>query len=101
MCGPQAKELLDELTATGRLRRRTGGWYWTHPEPANALTDTRSGSGPPFSLVESATGRVVGTVDGSSAHSTAHAGAVYVHRGETWLLASLHLDDLVARRATH
>jgi DEAD/DEAH box helicase domain-containing protein len=39
---------------------------------------------------------VVGTVDASSAHATAHAGAVYVHRGETWLVESLDLDDHVA-----
>jgi DEAD/DEAH box helicase domain-containing protein len=94
--GPTARRLVDELTATGRLRRRPQGWYWTHPEPASALTDIRSGSGRPISLVESGTGRVVGTVDSSSAHATAHAGAVYVHRGETWLVDSLDLDDHVA-----
>jgi DEAD/DEAH box helicase domain-containing protein len=96
MFGDHARELLDELTAAGRLRRRPRGWYWTHPEPASALTDIRSGSGRPFSLVEAATGRVVGTVDGGSAHATAHTGAVYVHRGETWLVESLDLDDRVA-----
>jgi len=101
MFGEHARELLDELTAAGRLRRRPHGWYWTHPEPASALTDIRSGSGRAFSLVESETGRVVGTVDGGSAHATAHAGAVYVHRGETWLVESLDLDERVAmiRRA--
>jgi DEAD/DEAH box helicase domain-containing protein len=96
MFGEHARDLLDELTAAGRLRRRPQGWYWTHPQPASALTDIRSGSGRPFSLVESETGRVVGTVDGGSAHATAHAGAVYVHRGETWLVESLDLDDRVA-----
>jgi DEAD/DEAH box helicase domain-containing protein len=96
MFGPQARELLDELTEAGRLRRRQHGWYWTHPEYASALTDIRSGSGRPFSLVEGSTGRVVGTVDGGSAHATAHAGAVYVHRGETWLVESLDLEDRVA-----
>jgi DEAD/DEAH box helicase domain-containing protein len=39
---------------------------------------------------------VVGTVDASSAHSTAHEGAVYMHRGETWLVESLDLDQHVA-----
>jgi ATP-dependent helicase YprA (DUF1998 family) len=47
-------------------------------------------------LVEGSTGRVVGTVDADSAHGTAHAGAVYVHRGETWLVDSLDLHDRVA-----
>jgi DEAD/DEAH box helicase domain-containing protein len=94
--GPGTRDLLDELTASGRLRRRPLGWYWTHPEPANALTDIRSGGGRPVSLVEAPTGRVVGTVDASSAHASAHAGAVYVHRGETWLVESLDLEDHVA-----
>ena len=96
MFGTQARALVDELTAAGRLRRRPHGWYWTHPEPASALTDIRSGSGRAFSLVEGRTGRVVGTVDGGSAHATAHQGAVYVHRGDTWLVESLDLEDRVA-----
>jgi DEAD/DEAH box helicase domain-containing protein len=96
MFGPHARDLLDDLTEAGRLRRRPGGWYWTHPEAASSLTDIRSGSGRPFSLVEEPTGRVVGTVDAGSVHATAHAGAVYVHRGETWLVGSLDLDERVA-----
>jgi DEAD/DEAH box helicase domain-containing protein len=96
MFGAHAHDLLEQLTSSGRLRRRAQGWYWTHAEPASALTDIRSGSGGPFSLVEGSTGRVVGTVDGGSVHATAHAGAVYVHRGETWLVESLDLDERVA-----
>jgi DEAD/DEAH box helicase domain-containing protein len=96
MFGPTAQETVDELTSAGRLRRRPHGWYWTHPEPAHVLADIRSGGGRPFALVEGSTGRVVGTVDASSAHATAHAGAVYVHRGESWVVESLDLDDHVA-----
>ncbi|UUZ60849.1 Zn-binding domain-containing protein [Nocardioides sp. B-3] len=47
-------------------------------------------------LIEAETGRVIGTVGGSSSHGTAHAGAVYVHRGETWLVESLDLEEHVA-----
>ena len=47
-------------------------------------------------LVEQETGRLLGTVDQSSAHGTAHAGAVYLHQGETYLVLSLDLDDNVA-----
>jgi DEAD/DEAH box helicase domain-containing protein len=46
--------------------------------------------------VETGTGRVVGTVDAASAHGTAHPGAVYVHRGETYLVRSLDLELHVA-----
>ena len=47
-------------------------------------------------LVEQETGRLLGTVDQSSAHGTAHAGAVYLHQGETYLVLSLDLADNVA-----
>ena len=47
-------------------------------------------------LVEHGTGRVVGTVDGGRATSTAHPDAVYVHRGDTWVVESLDLDERVA-----
>lgn len=94
--GPTAREVVDALTEGGLLRRRPRGWFWTDRRRASDLTDIRSAGGSPVQLVEAGTGRVVGTVDASSAHSTAHAGAVYVHRGETWLVESLDLDEHVA-----
>ncbi|MEI5676148.1 MULTISPECIES: DEAD/DEAH box helicase [unclassified Nocardioides] len=99
--GPGAREVLDGLTEAGLLRRRPHGWFWTDRRRAADLADIRSAGGAPVQLVEAGTGRVIGTVDASSAHSTAHAGAVYVHRGETWLVDSLDLDEHVAeiRRA--
>jgi DEAD/DEAH box helicase domain-containing protein len=94
--GPTAREVADQLTAAGLLRKRPRGWFWTDQRRASDLADIRSAGGPPVQLVETGTGRVIGTVDASSAHSTAHAGAIYVHRGETWLVESLDLEDHVA-----
>ena len=94
--GPRSRECVDALTESGLLRRRANGWYWTDRRRASDLTDIRSVGGAPVQLVESATGRVVGTVDAGGAHTSAHAGAVYVHRGETWLVESLDLDQRVA-----
>jgi DEAD/DEAH box helicase domain-containing protein len=94
--GPTAREVLDHLTEAGILRRRPRGWFWTDRSRAADLADIRSTGGSPTQLVEESTGRVVGTVDASSAHGTAHAGAVYVHRGETWLVQSLDLAENVA-----
>jgi DEAD/DEAH box helicase domain-containing protein len=39
---------------------------------------------------------MLGTVDSSSAPATAHAGAVYLHRGESYLVESLDLDAGIA-----
>ncbi len=94
--GPTARDVVDSLTAAGVLRRRPRGWYWTDRRRAADLADIRSAGGAPVQLVEAVTGRVIGTVDAGSAHGTAHAGAVYVHRGETWLVESLDLDEHVA-----
>jgi DEAD/DEAH box helicase domain-containing protein len=94
--GPGARSVVDSLTDAGLLRRRPSGWYWTDRRRAADLADIRSTGGQQVQLVESETGRVVGTVDGGRAHSSAHRGAVYVHRGETYLVESLDLDDHVA-----
>lgn len=98
--GPTSRVLLDQLTAEGMLRRRVRGWYWTDRNRACDLTDIRSAGGPAVQLIEKETGRVIGTVDASSAHNSAHAGAVYVHRGETWLVEDLDLDEGVATMTT-
>ncbi len=94
--GPGALDIVRSLTEAGLLRRRADAWFWTDRRRAADLADIRSGGGPQVQLVEAETGRVVGTVDGGRAHSSAHAGAVYVHRGETWLVESLDLDEHVA-----
>jgi DEAD/DEAH box helicase domain-containing protein len=94
--GPTTRDLLDRLVGEGRLRRRPRGWFWTDRLRACDQADIRSAGGSPVALVETDTGRVIGHVDASSAHATAHAGAVYVHRGDTWLVESLDLEDNVA-----
>jgi DEAD/DEAH box helicase domain-containing protein len=94
--GPGTAELLDVLVERGALRRRPSGWYWTHPEPATRLTDLRGSGGEPVRVVESATGRLLGTVDAGSADATVHAGAVYVHQGATFLVEELDLEQSVA-----
>jgi DEAD/DEAH box helicase domain-containing protein len=94
--GPTALGVAEQLTRAGLLRRRPQGWFWTDRRRASDLADIRSAGGPAVQLLESGSGQVIGTVDSGSAHSTAHAGAVYVHRGETWLVESLDLDEHVA-----
>ena len=63
---------------------------------AERRVDIRGAGGPPVRLVESGTGRLLGTVDASSAHAQAHTGAVYLHQGETYLVDELDLIDAVA-----
>jgi DEAD/DEAH box helicase domain-containing protein len=94
--GPTAREVVDRLTEAGLLRRRSSRWFWTDRRRASDLADIRSTGGRAVQLVETGTGRVVGTVDASASHGTAHEGAVYVHLGETYLVRSLDLEESVA-----
>ncbi len=94
--GPGTGALLETLVERGWLRHRSNGWFWTKRERATDLADLRGIGGTPVRVVESSTGRVLGTTDPSSSHTTVHAGAVYVHQGESYVVRSLDLDDSVA-----
>jgi len=92
--GETAEEVLADLVERGLLRKRPRGWFWTSRERPDA--DLRGVGGPPVRLVEAATGRLLGTVDHSSAHSQAHTGAVYLHQGASYVVEALDLDEAVA-----
>ncbi|MCE3555709.1 DEAD/DEAH box helicase [Pseudonocardia sp. RS11V-5] len=95
--GAVAEEVLAELVEDGVLRRRPAGWFWptTREQPAASVDIRGSGLGQ-VALVEAGTGRMLGTVDGASAPGTAHPGAVYLHRGESYVVDELDLDAGVA-----
>ncbi|MDX6275444.1 MAG: box helicase protein [Frankiales bacterium] len=94
--GPTTAGLLPDLVRRGLLRHRPAGWFWTRRERASDLADIRGVGGPPVRIVEGTTGRLLGTVDSAAAHSSAHAGAVYLHQGESYVVESLDLEDSVA-----
>ncbi|MFF1460541.1 DEAD/DEAH box helicase [Streptomyces sp. NPDC058330] len=94
--GPAVPELLPQLEAAKLLRRRATGWHWTRRERAADLTDIRGGGGRPVQIVEEGTGRLLGTVDESAAHTAVHEGAVHLHQGRTYLVRKLDLRDSVA-----
>jgi DEAD/DEAH box helicase domain-containing protein len=66
------------------------------PRGQTQLAGLRGTGGQLIRIVEPATGRLVGTIDESSAHVLAHAGAVYQHQGDLYLITSLDLAEGVA-----
>jgi DEAD/DEAH box helicase domain-containing protein len=92
--GDVARSTVDALVSAGVLRRRPSGWYWTARERPDV--DLRGTGGGPVSIVESATGRLLGTVDAGSAHVQVHTGAVHLHQGRSYLVDELDLEDGVA-----
>ncbi|WP_242883237.1 DEAD/DEAH box helicase [Actinomadura litoris] len=94
--GPATADLLPDLVRRGLLRRRPAGWYWTRRDRAADLADIRGAGGAPIQVVEAMTGRLLGTVDEASAHTTVHEGAIYIHQGDSFVVQTLDLDDSVA-----
>jgi DEAD/DEAH box helicase domain-containing protein len=93
--GPLTRPLLDALVERGILRRRPRGWFWAREDrPADHLS--LRGAGEPVRIIETRTGRVVGTVDEASAHAQVHTGAVHLHQGQTWVVTELDLEDRAA-----
>ncbi|MBE1485584.1 DEAD/DEAH box helicase domain-containing protein [Plantactinospora soyae] len=89
--GEGAKEAVEALVAGGALRRRPTGWYWRHS--GRPEVDLRGTGGAPLDVVESSTGRLLGTVDPASSHFQVHPGAVYLHQGVSYVVDDLNLDD--------
>ncbi|WP_375426619.1 DEAD/DEAH box helicase [uncultured Friedmanniella sp.] len=81
--------LLRRLAAGGSLRQRAESWYWTRPERAVDSIDLRGSRQGTVEIIELGTGRVLGHVDPQAADRTVHPGAVYLHRGETYLVEEL------------
>jgi DEAD/DEAH box helicase domain-containing protein len=92
--GPAAQAQVEELVAAGQLRRRPTGWYWAGRGRPDV--DIRGSGGEPVSIIEAGTGRLLGTVDADAAHSTVHDGALYVHRGDTFVVDEFDVEDACA-----
>jgi DEAD/DEAH box helicase domain-containing protein len=87
----------EQLTQAGLLRERASGFVPAAPGgyPA-ADVALRSSSGESFLLIDATTGEIMGTIEAARAYSTVHEGAVYLHRGRSYLVREL---NLVARHA--
>lgn len=97
----------EDMVAAGWLRKRT----WEGQEPVYYPTDRdegpriatahdavniRGGDGQEVAIVDQTDGRLLGTIDLGRAMQQVHDGAVYLHRGESYLVDQLDFDSLVA-----
>ncbi len=92
--GPAAPGLIADLARQGIFRDRGGRCHLTGRRAP--LASLRGTGGRPVRIVEQATGRLIGTMDEPSSHAMLHAGAVYAHQGDLFLVTSLDLEDGVA-----
>lgn len=92
----QAGEVVRALVEDGLLRQRGGRYFPAAGLDPHPGVDIRGTSGGQVAIVESGTGRLLGSTDAGQAPSTVHPGAVYLHQGETYLVDSLDFEDRVA-----
>jgi DEAD/DEAH box helicase domain-containing protein len=93
--GPSFRPLVSTLVECGLLKHRPRGWFWARDDRPTDHLSLR-GAGEPVRIVETRTGRVVGTVDDAAAHAQVHTGAVHLHQGQTWVVTELDLDERAA-----
>jgi DEAD/DEAH box helicase domain-containing protein len=85
------------LEAEGKLRKRREKWY-VAPSisyPAQAV-NIRASSGETYAVVDTGTGSLMETVEGSVAFFQVHPGAIYLHQGEGYLISKLDLTNHIA-----
>jgi DEAD/DEAH box helicase domain-containing protein len=89
-----------ELERQGMLRERRQRWYLSpaiaYPAPA---INIRSTSAENYSLIDTTTGSRLETIEASTAFFQIHAGAVYLHQGESYLVTALDLASHTAYAA--
>ena len=91
-----AEEVAAGLVDDGLLRRRAGKYYPAPGVDPHPAVDIRGSSGGQVVIVESDTGRLLGTADTGRAAASVHPGAVYLHQGESYVVDSLDFDEGMA-----
>ncbi|MGW0159902.1 DEAD/DEAH box helicase [Mycobacterium sp. NPDC003323] len=91
-----AEAVAAELVDDGLLRRRPGGWFPAPGLDPHPAVDIRGSAGGQIAILESGTGRMLGTTGTGQAPASVHPGAVYLHQGETYVVDSLDFEDGIA-----
>jgi DEAD/DEAH box helicase domain-containing protein len=87
---------LERAAALPELRKTKAGYVWAGRDYPAARVSLRSTSPEAFSIVEGASGTLLGISELERAYSTVHEGAIYLHLGESYRVQAL---DLAARAA--
>lgn len=94
--GRSARALLDMLVESGDLSRVKRKYYWTGRGYPAADLGLRNLSNAIYTIQESGTQRIIGTIDEESAFLQVHREAVYLHGGETYFVEDLDIVKKVA-----
>lgn len=86
------RSLLDD----GRLRRRGSSYFPSPGVDPHPAVNIRGSGGEAIAILESDTGRLLGSVEAGRAPLSVHPGAVYLHQGDSYVVDSLSFDDGIA-----
>jgi DEAD/DEAH box helicase domain-containing protein len=94
--GDDPPEYLEAARIDPELKETPAGFVWAGREHPAARIALRATDPDAFTIVDGTTGDVLGLVERSRAYTTVHDGAVYLHRGESYLVRELDLTTLHA-----
>jgi DEAD/DEAH box helicase domain-containing protein len=91
-----AESVAESLVDDGLLRRRPTGYFPTPGVDPHPAVDIRGSGGGQIAIVEAETGRLLGGTGAGQAPASVHPGAVYLHRGESYVVDSLDFEGGLA-----
>ena len=85
-------EIVTDLETTGKLLRSADGKFlYSHRKIPHRYVKIR-GSGNQFHIISGRTGKNKGEIDEFRAFRETHPGAIYLHRGDTYMVDSLDIN---------
>ncbi|MCA2242190.1 MULTISPECIES: DEAD/DEAH box helicase [Mycobacterium] len=91
-----ATDVADGLVDDGLLRRRSGKYFPVPGLEPHAAVDIRGSVGGQIVIVETDTGRLLGSAGVGQAPVSVHPGAVYLHQGDSYVVDSLDTEEGIA-----
>lgn len=88
----EVQEVIEELSQQGDLLLGADGKHWfTNRKYPHRQVDLR-GSGKSFAIRNTRNNNLLGEIDGHRCMKECHPGAIYLHRGKTYLVKALDLE---------
>jgi DEAD/DEAH box helicase domain-containing protein len=89
-------QALVRAAALPELKHTKAGYVWNGRDYPAGRFGLRSTTPDPFTIVDAATGAVLGIAERERAYSTVHEGAVYLHAGESYRVIELDVETRAA-----
>ncbi len=102
--GFAVKKSVEDLADSADLLLTADGSYWTGTRKYPHREVNLRGGGQSFVIYKHGTDQVIGEIDGNRCIKECHPGAIYLHRGKTWLVKDLDLEGhavSAVRKDTH